>query len=70
MKAYQFNEITGLYEGEIFADSDSVKYMNDVTVVAPPEYGAGQVPVFETTAQKWKLLPVDIARQQFFGRDQ
>jgi len=69
MKAYQFNQITGLYEGEIFAESDTVAYMNDVTVVAPPEYGAGQVPVFDTTAQQWELLPVAIARQLLLGRN-
>ena len=68
MKAYQFNEDTGLYEGEIFADSATLTYVGGVTTVVPPEYGAGQVPVFDTTAQQWELLPVAIARQLLLGR--
>lgn len=70
MKAYQFNEDTGLYEGEIFADSVTLAYVGGVTTVAPPEYGSGQVPVFDTTAQQWELLPVAIARQLLLGRRQ
>jgi len=62
MKAYQFNEDTGLYEGEIFADSATLAYVAGVTTVAPPEYGTGQVPVFDCAAQQWELLPVAIAR--------
>lgn len=67
MKAYQFNEETGLYEGEIFADSATLAYVSGVTTVAPPEYGTGQVPVFDCTAQQWELLPVAIARQLLLG---
>ena len=70
MKAYQFNEETGLYEGEIFADSATLAYVSGVTTVAPPEYGCGQVPVFDCAAQQWELLPVAIARQLLLGRKQ
>jgi hypothetical protein len=62
LKAYQFNEDTGLYEGEIFADSATLAYLAGVTTVAPPEYGAGQVPVFDCAAQHWELLPVEVVR--------
>lgn len=62
MKAYQFNEETGLYEGEIFADSATLAYVAGVTTVAPPEYGTGKVPVFDCAAQQWELLPVPVAR--------
>jgi len=68
MKAYQFNEDTGLYEGEIFAESATLAYTGGVTTIAPPEYGAGQVPVFDTTRQQWELLPVSVARQLLLGR--
>ncbi|SJZ59360.1 hypothetical protein SAMN02745119_01056 [Trichlorobacter thiogenes] len=70
MKAYQFNEATGLYEGEIFEDSATLPYVGGVTTVAPPEYGAGQVPVFDAAAQQWELLPVAIVRQLILGRNQ
>jgi len=68
MKAYQFNEDTGLYEGEIFADSATLPYTGGVTTVAPPEYGTGQVPIFNITTQQWELRPVAIARQLLLVR--
>jgi hypothetical protein len=70
MKVYQFNEDTGLYEGEIFEDSGTLPYVDGVTTIAPPEYGAGQIPVFDCAAQQWELLPVAIARQLLLGRKQ
>jgi len=70
MKAYQFNQTTGLFEGEIFADNATLAYVTGVTTVAPPEHGAGQVPVFDCAAQQWELLPVAIARQLLLGRKQ
>ena len=70
MKAYQFNESTGLYEGEIFEDSATLPYISGVTTVAPPEYGPGEVPVFEATGQQWTVLPVSVARQLLLGRNQ
>jgi hypothetical protein len=69
MKAYQFNETSGLYEGEIFEDGATLPYINGVTTIAPPEYGAGQVPVFDTSAEQWTLLPVSVARQLLLGRN-
>jgi hypothetical protein len=62
MKAYQFNETSGLYEGEFFEDGATLPYLNGVTTIAPREYGAGQVPVFDTEAQQWELLPVAVVR--------
>ena len=70
MKAYQFNETSGLYEGEIFEDGATLPYICGVTTTAPPEYGTGQVPVFDAAAQQWELLPVSIARQLLLGRNQ
>jgi len=70
MKAYQFNETSGLYEGEIFEDDATLPYISGVTTIAPPQYGTGQVPVFDAEAQQWELLPVAIARQLLLGRKQ
>ena len=64
MKAYQFNESSGLYEGEIYEDSDTVKYISGVTSIAPPEYEAGQVAIFDAARQSWELLPLSIVRQR------
>lgn len=70
MKAYQFNEYTGLYEGEIFEDGATLAYINGVTTIAQPDYGPGEVPVFEVAGQQWTVLPVSVARQLLLGRNQ
>ncbi len=70
MKFYQFNEDTGLYEGEIFLDGDILPYISGVTTVVPPEYEQGEVPVFEIARQQWIVLPVSVIRQLLLGRKQ
>lgn len=70
MKAYQYNATTGLYEGEIFEDSGTLRYVEGVTTIAPPEHGPGLVPVFDTATQHWELVPLSIARQLLLGRSQ
>lgn len=70
MKAYQYNATTGLFEGEIYTESGTLTYLEGVTTVTPPEYGAGIVPVFDATLQQWELVPLGIARQLLLGRNQ
>lgn len=70
MKVYQYNGATGLFEGEIYAESGTLQYLNSITTVAPPEHGTGVVPVFDVTTQRWELVPHMIARQLVLGRDQ
>lgn len=70
MKAYQYNETSGLYEGEIFTDNAAFVYIEGITTIAPPEYEVGQVPVFDATAQSWELLSVSVARLLLLGRNQ
>jgi hypothetical protein len=70
MKAYQFNESTGLYEGEIFEERATLPYISGVTTIAPPEHGPGEVPVFDTAVEQWSVLPVSVARQLLMGRKQ
>lgn len=49
MKAYLFKVEDGLYAGETF-ENDGILAENDgVTNIRPPEYGHGQVPVFDRT---------------------
>lgn len=63
MKAYLFNTENGLYEGEAFEDADMLQYEEGITPVAPPDYGHGQVPVFDPQKNEWTVIPVSIARQ-------
>jgi hypothetical protein len=63
MKAYLFNTESGLYEGETFEEAGMLQYEEGVTPVPPPEYGHGQVPVFDRKKNDWAVIPVTIAKQ-------
>jgi len=63
MKAYLFDTETGLYEGETFEDAAMLEYEDGITPLPPPDYGHGQVPVFDRRNKRWAVVPVTIARQ-------
>jgi hypothetical protein len=63
MKVYQYNTESGVYAGELFEDSVSIQYCEGVTTTPPPQYGAGQLPVFDMVRNKWELLPTETVRQ-------
>ena len=56
MKVYQFNPENGIYAGELFEESEMLKYVEGVTTIAPPTYGPGQVPVFDPKRQAWGTI--------------
>jgi hypothetical protein len=68
MKIYLFNVENGLYEGETFEEPDMLEYEEGVTIIAPPLYEAGQVPVFDAEQDGWKVMPVSLVRDQFLGK--
>lgn len=63
MKTYLFDTETGLYEGETFENTDTLQYMEGMTPVPPPDYGHGQVPVFDRQKNEWAVIPFAIAKQ-------
>jgi hypothetical protein len=63
MKAYLFNTDNGLFEGETFENADTLKYVEGITPVPPPNYDHGQVPVFDSIKNEWSVIPVTIVRQ-------
>jgi hypothetical protein len=63
MKAYLFNSESGLYEGEIYEEAAMLQYEDGITLVPPPGYEHGQVPVFDRKKNEWAVIPVNIARQ-------
>jgi hypothetical protein len=63
MKVYLFHEETGLYEGETFEESGKLQSKNSITPIPPPDYGHGQVPVFDRRNGGWAVIPATIARQ-------
>jgi len=63
MKAYLFNIETGLYEGETFEDVGILAHEDGITPIPPPDYGHGQVPVFDRRKKVWAVIPVSIAKQ-------
>lgn len=71
MKTYLFNTENGLYEGETFENTDTIRYVDGMTPVPPPGYEHGQVPVFDHRNNKWAIIPVSVAKQllQINGAD-
>ena len=63
MKIYQYEPESGVYAGELFEDDGNIQYDEGVTMMSPPSYEAGQVPVFNMAQNKWELLPVEAVRQ-------
>ena len=63
MKAYLFNTENGLYEGETFEEPATIVHEDGLTTIPPPDFGHGQVPVFDRQRQSWAVIPVAIARQ-------
>jgi hypothetical protein len=68
MKTYLFNMENGLYQGETFEEAGMLEYKDGVTVIAPPLYEAGQVPVFDAEQDGWKIMPVSLVRDQLLGK--
>ena len=63
MKTYLFNPENGLYAGETFEDTDMLQYEEGMTLVPPPDFEHGQVPVFDRRKNEWTVIPVTIAKQ-------
>jgi hypothetical protein len=41
-----------------------LQYVEGITTIAPPQYEAGQVPVFDTKHNEWKVMPVSVVCAQ------
>lgn len=63
MKTYLFNADNGLYEGEAFEEDGMLQFEEGITVIPPPDYEPGLVPVFDCRKSAWALIPLSIARQ-------
>jgi len=61
VRAYYFSPETGLYQGETFLDQGDLETLEGVTTVAPPVYGKGEVPLFDSHAQCWRLRNIQQA---------
>ena len=60
MKIYLFDPETGIYQGEDFSDSPSMREERgalppDATAIAPPPFGRGEVPVFSIADNRWEI---------------
>jgi hypothetical protein len=68
MKAYQFDPETGVYQGEVYENADNLMNGEGITLIPTPDYGKGQVPVFDPTRNIWTISPVEIVRQRLGRR--
>jgi hypothetical protein len=60
MKIYRFNQETGVYLGEDFADEMPLERGTfvvppDATAVAPPQVEQWQILVFDVAEQRWEV---------------
>jgi len=55
VRVYCYCPETGVYQGEDFLDECQLDIIEGVTRIAPPKYVSGEVPVFDTSTQSWKL---------------
>lgn len=59
MKIYLFDNETGCYQGEDFADEpldgSLPASLSGATTVAPPPFGPGEVPVFQALGAGWQI---------------
>ncbi|GFO69600.1 hypothetical protein GMLC_31790 [Geomonas limicola] len=62
MKIYLFDNETGCYQGEDFVDGpldDSVPTsFTGATTIAPPPFGPGQVPIFQSLSAAWQICRI------------
>ncbi|HIJ86118.1 MAG TPA: hypothetical protein HPP97_00375 [Desulfuromonadales bacterium] len=63
MKTYLFNCENGIYEGETFEELDMLQYEEGMTIIPPPAYEHGKVPVFDRRNNEWVVIPIAIAKQ-------
>ena len=62
MKAYLFDRLSGLYEGEDFFDPGEINEDEGVTSIAPPTARSGHVPVYDPNKRDWKLVTTEQIR--------
>ena len=48
---------------ELYEDGDNIQNEEGVTMIVPPPYEPGQVPVFDKLGQEWRVVPLSIVRQ-------
>lgn len=59
MKVYLYNTENGAYLGEDFSARAAGTDNDGETSVAPPPYGAGEIPVFDPGALCWRVMSAD-----------
>ena len=69
MKIYLFCPETGVYQGEDFADTTPMCPGREelppyATLIAPPPYQPGVVPVFNVTRNTWEIRSVSALKAE------
>lgn len=57
MKMYFYDRESGVYQGEEFETDLSVLEDGGVTVLVPPLFDKGYVPIFDWREERWTLKP-------------
>lgn len=66
MKVFLFDGSSGLYTGEDFQTAQEIEGCDDITLIPPPPYKQGEIPLFDRQAGCWRVVLLADVRS---GRD-
>jgi hypothetical protein len=58
MKIYFFHPVTGIYQGEGYEIDRSISDSEGITIVSPPAYEKGRIPVFDPRKAAWSIVTI------------
>jgi len=58
VRVYYFCMETGVYQGAGFQDDDVFDESDGTTTVAPPDYGNGEIPVYDAVVARWDICTI------------
>jgi hypothetical protein len=59
MKIYFFHPETGIYQGEGYEEDRQICSWEGITIVSPPDYEKGRIPVFDPQKAAWSIISIE-----------
>lgn len=59
MKIYFFHPETGIYQGEGYEEERPIRSWEGITIVSPPAYEKGRIPVYDPRKAAWSIIPIE-----------
>jgi hypothetical protein len=58
MKIYFFHPETGIYQGEGYEEERPISSSEGITIVSPPAFERGRIPVFDPRKAAWSIVSI------------